>query len=78
MMAMDLRLEKYALVERILNLDDASIIDELKVLLDRKVGKDVGRISIEQYNRDLDEAERDYEENGGIDIEEVKKKIFAR
>jgi hypothetical protein len=77
-MAMDLRLEKYSLVERILNLNDASIIDELKVLLDRRVGKDIGRISIEQYNRELEEAELDYEENGGVDIDEVRKKIFAR
>lgn len=56
---MDLRLEKYALLERILKLEEASVIDELMVLLDRRVGKNTDHISDEQYNLDWDEAERD-------------------
>jgi hypothetical protein len=74
---MDLRIEKYDLVKRILNLSDERLIEAIKTLLDRTENNPEGRISIEQYNRELEEAEKDYAENGGVSLEEVRKKIKA-
>lgn len=42
-------------------------------MLDYGLKNDEGRISIEQYNLELEEAERDIEKGLGISNEELKK-----
>ena len=53
---MDIHSEKALLIKEINQVDDLALLKALKSLLHYGLQKE-GRISIEQYNRELDEAE---------------------
>jgi hypothetical protein len=75
---MDLRLKKYTLVQRIMGIEDEGVLKAISKMLDQGGRSDESRISIDQYNQDLEDAERGFDENGGVDLEDVRKKILAR
>ncbi len=71
---MDIHSEKELLIKEINQVEDLALLKALKSLLHYGLQKD-GRISIEQYNRELDEAELEIDRGDFITHEELKKQM---
>ena len=69
----DIQAERYLLIERLKLVKDASLLQAIKSLLDYGLKNEEGRISIDQYNAELEKAERDIENGLGISNEDLKK-----
>jgi len=74
---MDIQAEKLSIIERFKQINDASLIQVIKNLLDyglnNQQSNQEGRISIEQYNKELDEAERRIDKGEYITHDDVVK-----
>lgn len=71
---MDINAERALLIEEIKQVKDRSLLKAIKYLL--RVGlKNEGRISIEQYNKELDEAEAEMEKGDFLTHDELKKQM---
>ena len=71
---MDLKAEKTALMKRLEQINDKSLIKAINHIIDFGLGKIEERISIEQYNRELDEADSAIDRGDFYTQEEVEKK----
>lgn len=74
---MDIQAEKLSIIERFKQINDTSLIQAIKSLLDYGLNNQQsikeGRISIEQYNMELDEAERRIDKGEYITHDDVVK-----
>ena len=59
---MDLQAEKQALIKRLKQINDESQLKAIRHIMDYGQGKSEGRLSIEDYNRELEEAEREIDQ----------------
>ena len=71
---MDLKAEKTALMKRLEQINDKSLIKAINHIIDFGLGKIEERISIEQYNHELDEADSAIDRGDFYTQEEVEKK----
>jgi predicted transcriptional regulator len=69
---MDINTERALLIRELQQVEDISLLKAIKAVLHYGL-KSEGRISIEQYNRELDEAEARIEKGEFFTQEEVKK-----
>jgi len=69
---MDINAERSLLIKEIKQVEDISLLKTLKAVLHYGL-KNEGRISIEQYNRELDEAEERVSRGEFFTQDEVKK-----
>lgn len=72
--AMDINSEKAVLIREIEQLQDISLVRVLKSMLHYGL-KNEGQISIEQYNRELEEADAEIEKGDLLTHEEALKEI---
>jgi len=72
---MNINNERALLIEELKQVDDISLLKKIKTLLHSYVLKNEGRISIEQYNRELDEAEKEIRRGNFITHEDFKKQM---
>lgn len=72
---MELKSEKKALMERLKQVDDLSLIRALNHMLDFGLQHSETHITLEQYNKELDEAEAEIERGEFISQEELKKQM---
>lgn len=74
---MDIQAEKLSIIERFQQIDDTSLIQAINRLLDYWLKKQQsiikGRISIEQYNKELEEAEKRIEKGEYITHDDLEK-----
>ena len=71
---MDLQLTKLEIIEMLLHTKEEAILDKVKILLEKEQPK---RISLEQYNKEIDEAVKDIE-NGEYYTHEEALKIASQ
>ena len=67
---MDLRITQLELIEMLLNTKKEAVLDKVRILLEEEQPK---RVSIEQYNKELDEAEADIEAGNYYTTDEARK-----
>ena len=72
---MDIQAEKNIIVERLKLLNDTTLIQMIRKLLDYGISNQEGRITIEQYNQELEEAETEIDAGKGLGHEELKKEM---
>jgi len=73
---MDINAEKALLIKEINQVEDISLLKALKYMLHYGL-KNEGRISIEQYNKELDEADAEVDKGEFTTHEEFKKQMKA-
>ena len=73
---MDIKIERSLLIKELQQVEDLSLIQAIKAVLHYGL-KNEGRISIEQYNRELEEAESEIDRGKYITHEELKKQMKA-
>lgn len=71
---MDINSEKATLIREIEQLQDISLVRVLKSMLHYGL-KNEGRISIEQYNKELEEADAEIEKGDFLTHEDAMKEI---
>ncbi|AWW28884.1 hypothetical protein DN752_01355 [Echinicola strongylocentroti] len=69
---MNIQAEKKALIKRLEQINDRSLIEALKHMVDFGLREMETRISVEQYNRELDEAEAEMDRGEYISHEDLK------
>ena len=75
MIQMDIQAEKSALIKRLEEINDRSLIQALNHIMDFGLRDKEGRISIEQYNRELDKAEEEMNRGEYISHEDFKEEM---
>lgn len=70
---MDIQTEKAALIQRLQEIDDSSLIQAIKHLMDDGLEAKEEGISIEQYNMELDEANARMDAGESVSHDDVKK-----
>ncbi len=71
---MDLHIKKLHFIEEILTISNEKLIDKLEALLKKEQEKeDSQRVSIEQYNREIEEANNRIESGGYTAHNDVKR-----
>ena len=70
---MDLHAEKTALIKRLEKINDISLIRVLKHMVDFGLQSSEERISLEQYNKELDQAEAEMDQGEFYTQNEVEK-----
>ncbi|HEX5167555.1 MAG TPA: hypothetical protein VFW11_00175 [Cyclobacteriaceae bacterium] len=73
---MDINAEKALLIKELQQVEDVSLLRAIKAMLHYGL-KNEGRISIEQYKRELDEAEGEIARGEFITHEDLKKQMKA-
>jgi len=73
---MDINAEKALLIKEINQVKDISLLKALKYMLHYGL-KNEGRISIEQYNKELEEADAEVDKGEFTTHEEFKKQMKA-
>ena len=73
---MDINSERSLLIKELEQVEDITLLQAIKAVLHYGL-KNEGRISIEQYNRELDEAEAEIDRGEFITHEEFKKQMKA-
>ncbi len=71
---MDINSEKAILMKEIEQLEDISLVRVLKSILHYGL-KNEGRISIQQYNKELDEADAEIEKGEFLTHDEARKEV---
>lgn len=72
---MDIQTEKMSLIKRLEQVNDLSLLQALKHMIDFGLQKEEGHISIEQYNNELDEAEAEMDRGEFINHEDLKEEM---
>jgi hypothetical protein len=72
--AMDINAERSLLIKELQQVEDISLLKTLKAML-HYGHKNEGRISIEQYNRELGEAEAEIDRGEFVTQEELRKQM---
>lgn len=70
---MDLEARKYQFIQKVFTLNE-NLFEQLEKLLDKQIDNPK-RINLEQYNKELEEAEKDIEAGNFFTHEEVLKKV---
>jgi len=73
---MDINAERSLLIKELQQVEDISLLKTLKAVLHYGL-KNEGRISVEQYNRELEEAEAEIDRGEFVTHEELKKQMKA-
>ncbi len=73
---MDINTERTLLIKELQQVEDISLLKTIKAVLHYGL-KNEGRISVEQYNRELEEAEGEIDRGEFITHEELKKQMKA-
>lgn len=73
---MDINAERSLIIEQLQQINDISLLKAVKHLIHYGL-KNEGRISVEQYNRELEEAEAEINRGEYITQEELKKQMKA-
>ncbi len=73
---MDINAERTLLIKELQQVEDISLLKTLKAVLHYGL-KNEGRISVEQYNRELEEAEAEIARGESTTHEELKKQMKA-
>ena len=73
---MDINAERSLLIKEIKQVQDISLLQAIKAVLHYGL-KNEGRISIEQYNQELEEAEAEIDRGEFVTHEELKKQMKA-
>lgn len=73
---MDINTERTLLIKELQQVEDISLLKTLKAVLHYGL-KNEGRISVEQYDRELEEAEAEINRVEFITHEELKKQMKA-
>ena len=73
---MNINTERALLIKEIEQVEDISLLKAIKAMLHYGL-KNEGRISIEQYNRELEEAEAEIDRGEFISHENLKKQMKA-
>lgn len=71
---MDINAEREMIIKELKQVEDISLLKAFKYLLHYGL-KNEGRISLEQYNRELDEAEAEVTKGDYISHEDLKKQM---
>ena len=71
---MDINAERSLLIKEIKQVEDIALLQAIKAVLHYGL-KNEGRISVEQYNRELEEAEAEIDRGEFITHEELKKQM---
>ena len=72
---MDIQTEKSILIKRVEQINDLSLIQALNHMVDFGLREKEERISIQQYNRELDEAEAAMDRGEFISHEDLKEQM---
>ena len=73
---MDLQTRKLHFIKAILSIGNEKVIEKLEALLKKEQQKEDGqRVSIEQYNKELDQAEAEMDRGEYISHEDLKKQM---
>lgn len=73
---MDIKRERTQLIKELEKVEDLSLLQAIKAVLHYGM-KNEGRISIEQYNREIEEAEEEIERGEYTTHEDLKKQMKA-
>jgi hypothetical protein len=73
---MDINIERELLIKELQQVEDLSLLQAIKAVLHYGL-KNEGRISVEQYNRELDEAEAEIDKGEFITHDNFKKQMKA-
>ncbi len=73
---MDINAERTLLIKELQQVEDISLLKTLKAVLHYGL-KNEGRITVEQYNRELEEAEAEIARGESTTHEELKKQMKA-
>jgi hypothetical protein len=71
---MDINLERSQIIKELQQINDISLLKAVKHLIHYGLKND-GHISIEQYNRELEEAEAEIDRGESITHDELKKQM---
>ena len=69
---MDLEARKYEFIQKLFNVNE-TLFEQLENVLKKGIKESSERISLEQYNKELDEAEADIEAGNYYTMEEARK-----
>ncbi len=69
---MDLQTRKYEFIQKLFNVNEV-LFEQLESVLKKGTKESLERISLEQYNKELDEAEAGIEAGNHYTIEEARK-----
>lgn len=69
---MDLQARKYKFIQKLFNVNEV-LFEQLENVLIKGTKESFERISLEQYNKELDEAEADIEAGNYSSMEEARK-----
>ncbi len=72
---MNIQAEKSALIERLAQINDRSLIQAIKHLVDFGLREKVEQISLEQYNLEIDEAEAEMDRGEYVSHEDLKEQM---
>lgn len=73
---MDLQTRKLQFIKEILSIGNEKVIEKLEALLKKEQQKEGDqRISIEQYNKEIDEAEAEMDKGEIISHEDLKRQM---
>ncbi|MBZ9651405.1 hypothetical protein [Psychroflexus montanilacus] len=72
---MDLEARKYEFIQKLFDVDE-KVLQKLETVLNKE-SKETQRISLKQYNKEIDEAIEDVE-NGNFNTQEEAKKIAEK
>ena len=75
MIQMDIQTERSRLIKRLEQINDLSLIQALKHMVDFGLREKEERIGVEQYNRELDEAEAEMDRGEYIGHEDFKEQM---
>jgi hypothetical protein len=73
---MDINIERSLLIKELQQVEDLSLLQAIKAVLHYGL-KNKGHISIEQYNRELEEAEAEIDKGEFITHDDFKKQMEA-
>lgn len=72
---MNLKEEKIELIQQLINIDDAAILDQVKSLLGNALNTIVQPMSLEVFYKRIAASENDFENRNFFTTEELKKEI---
>jgi hypothetical protein len=75
---MSLQCEKTRIIDRINLIEDPALIEMIRSVLDYGLSHQMGRVSTEQYNLELEAADEDISKGNGIRHEGLKNQIKDR
>ncbi|MCB9235985.1 MAG: hypothetical protein H6581_30335 [Bacteroidia bacterium] len=70
---MDIQAERYLLIERLKLVNDGDLLQAVKSLLDYGLKTERDRISVEQYNRELEEARKEIQNGQSFSQEDLER-----